>query len=69
MDRNITPAVKASIHGISTAERNIGDDRSMGSGNYESDSTTEPPTSYQEENCKCYPFKKNSLPLIVSMHV
>ncbi|KAH8501853.1 hypothetical protein H0E87_016575 [Populus deltoides] len=59
MDRNITPAVKASIHGISTAERNIGDDRSMGSGNYESDSTTEPPTSYQEENCETRGHKIN----------
>ncbi|KAJ6910184.1 katanin p80 WD40 repeat-containing subunit B1-like isoform X1 [Populus alba x Populus x berolinensis] len=59
MDRNITPAVKASIHGISTAERNVGDDRSMGSGNYESDSTTEPPNSYQEENCETRGHKIN----------
>ncbi|KAJ6323336.1 hypothetical protein OIU77_013036 [Salix suchowensis] len=50
VDRNITPGVKTSIHGISTAERNNRDDRSIGSGNYESNSTTEPPASYQEEN-------------------
>ncbi|KAG5238001.1 katanin p80 WD40 repeat-containing B1 [Salix suchowensis] len=52
-DRNISPAVKGSIHGITTAERSIG------SGNYKSDSTWEPPASYQEENCETRGHKIN----------
>ncbi|KAJ6767459.1 KATANIN P80 SUBUNIT [Salix koriyanagi] len=59
VDRNITPGVKTSIHGNSTAERNNRDDRSIGSGNYESNSTTEPPASYQEENCETRGHKIN----------
>ncbi|KAF9675125.1 hypothetical protein SADUNF_Sadunf10G0198800 [Salix dunnii] len=52
-DRNISPAVEGLIHGITTAERSIG------SGNYKSDSTLEPPVSYQEENCETPGHKIN----------
>ncbi|XP_011046585.1 PREDICTED: katanin p80 WD40 repeat-containing subunit B1 homolog isoform X2 [Populus euphratica] len=52
-DRNISPAVKGSIHGLTTAEQ------SFGSGNYKSDSTLEPPTSYQKEICETRGHKIN----------
>lgn len=51
-DRNIFPSVKGSILGVSTAERNIKDDRYTGSGKNESNLMMDPPTSYQEESCK-----------------
>ncbi|KAJ6983814.1 katanin p80 WD40 repeat-containing subunit B1 [Populus alba x Populus x berolinensis] len=52
-DRNISPAVKGSIHGLTTAEQ------PFGSGNYKSDSTLEPPTSYQKEYCETRGHKIN----------
>ncbi|RVW51236.1 Katanin p80 WD40 repeat-containing subunit B1-like [Vitis vinifera] len=41
-DRNIFPAVKCSTPGISAAERNVKDDRCIGSGRQEMNSTMEP---------------------------
>lgn len=51
-DRNTIPIVKGSLHGLSTVERNIKDDRPIGSGKQDSNLTTELPVRYQEENCK-----------------
>jgi len=50
-DRNIFPAVKSSIQGISAAEKSMKDDRFVGSGKHEINSTTEPAASYQHESC------------------
>ena len=50
-DRNIFPAVKCSTPGISAAERNVKDDRCIGSGRQEMNSTMEPPPNYHHENC------------------
>ncbi|OAY52135.1 katanin p80 WD40 repeat-containing subunit B1 homolog KTN80.4 [Manihot esculenta] len=49
-DRNTIPIVKGSLHGLSTVERNIKDDRPIGSGKQDSNLTTELPVRYQEEN-------------------
>nr|CAN69414.1 hypothetical protein VITISV_026914 [Vitis vinifera] len=49
-DRNIFPAVKCSTPGISAAERNVKDDRCIGSGRQEMNSTMEPPPNYHHEN-------------------
>ncbi|XP_062159219.1 katanin p80 WD40 repeat-containing subunit B1 homolog KTN80.4 isoform X2 [Alnus glutinosa] len=49
-DRNIFPAVKSSIQGLSAAEKSMKDDRFIGSGKHEINSTTEPAASYQHES-------------------
>lgn len=53
-DRNVFPAVKSSIQGISAAERNVKDERCIGSGRQEMNSMMEPPPNYQHDNCMSY---------------
>lgn len=45
--RNFFPSTKSSIPGISSAERNMKDDRFIGTGKHDSNSMTEPPPIYQ----------------------
>ena len=53
-DRNVFPAVKGSIQGISAAERNVKDERCIGSGRQGMNSVMEPPPNYHYENCMSY---------------
>ncbi|KAJ8759337.1 hypothetical protein K2173_006857 [Erythroxylum novogranatense] len=48
-DRNVLPVVKGSVPRITTAERNIMDDKSLGSERIESNLVPEPSTNFQEE--------------------
>lgn len=50
-DRSIFPAVKSSAPGIFASERNVKDDRCIGSGRQEMNSMMEPPLNYHHENC------------------
>ncbi|XWS63239.1 hypothetical protein CRYUN_Cryun06bG0078500 [Craigia yunnanensis] len=50
LDRSIFPAVKGPIQGMSAAERNMREDRCIGSGKNEPNSVVELPSSYQDEN-------------------
>eukprot|EP00257_Ricinus_communis_P013855 XP_015571391.1 katanin p80 WD40 repeat-containing subunit B1 homolog isoform X1 [Ricinus communis] len=58
-DRNIFSTVKGSIREISTADRNIKEDRPVGSGKQDSSLIAEPPVSYQEENYETRGHKLN----------
>ncbi|KAK6253150.1 hypothetical protein QUC31_014870 [Theobroma cacao] len=49
-DRNIFPAVKGPIQAMSAAERNVREDRCIGSTKTEPNSVVELPSSYQDEN-------------------
>lgn len=48
-DRNIFPAVKSSIQGISAADKSMKEDRFIGSGKHEMNSTIDPTSSYHHE--------------------
>ncbi|KAK9275625.1 hypothetical protein L1049_022892 [Liquidambar formosana] len=49
-DRTSFPGVKSSNPGILASERNVKDDRFIGSGKHEINSMKEPPTSYQHDS-------------------
>lgn len=49
-DRNVFPAVKGPIQAMSAAERNVREDRCIGSTKTEPNSVVELPSSYQDEN-------------------
>ncbi|KDP33053.1 hypothetical protein JCGZ_13639 [Jatropha curcas] len=59
VDRIAYPTVKGSIHGMSTGERNIKDDRPIGLVKQYPSLMTEPPISYQEENFETRGHKVN----------
>ncbi|KAG4209009.1 hypothetical protein ERO13_A03G168450v2 [Gossypium hirsutum] len=50
LDRSIFSAVRGPIQGISAAERNMREDRCIGSGKSEPNSAAELPSSYRDEN-------------------
>ncbi|XP_022743815.1 katanin p80 WD40 repeat-containing subunit B1 homolog isoform X2 [Durio zibethinus] len=50
LDRTIFPAVTGSIQGMSATERNVREDRCIGSGKSEPNSVMELPSSYWDEN-------------------
>ena len=50
LDRSIFPAIKGPIQGMYAAERNMREDRCIGSGKSEPNSVVELPSSYRDEN-------------------
>ncbi|KAJ4838561.1 hypothetical protein Tsubulata_024645 [Turnera subulata] len=56
---NTCPPIKGTVHGLSIAERHVEEDRTFGSDKAESNSMTEPPTSYMEESYETRGYRVN----------
>ncbi|XP_050223134.1 katanin p80 WD40 repeat-containing subunit B1 homolog KTN80.3-like isoform X2 [Mercurialis annua] len=60
-DRTIISTAKGSIHGTSTADRNVKEDRPLGLGKQDSNPLAEPPISYQEDNYETFGHKNRDV--------